>query len=180
MRVLRQALVALVVFVVVAAAAAAGGGNALRVSGEGWLFPYTMDPAEVAELCPAGHTWIVVLQGYGAGSLTSEAYTGDVAWSGRHCTRLVVERPGHITIGKTASLFMTFVTPEGELTIEHQGGFVLKGTFPVDYRTDGTASYTVTDGTGVFAGATGHGHMDVVDSQDGFAFTLNGSLKLAG
>lgn len=177
MRILRRALIAVVVFAVVAATAAAAGGNALRASGSGGLFPLPVDPATV---CPAGHTWLVAFRSEGTGSITSEAYTGPVEWSGRHCTRLMVEMSG-LTVGKTGGGVQTFVTPEGALTIEHTGGFVLKGTFPVDYRTDGTASYAVTGGTGVFAGAAGSGRIDVVDSTTGgFAFTLNGSLKLAG
>lgn len=177
MRILGRASIALGVFAVVVATAAASGGNALRASGEGGLVPAPVDPATV---CPAEHTWFVVLDGSGAGYLTSGAYTGPVTWTGRHCTRLVVEMSG-LTVGKTGGGKQTFVTPGGALTIEHTGGFVLKGTFPVDYRTDGVASFTVTGGTGVFAGASGHGRIDVVDSTTGgFSFTLNGSLKLAG
>jgi hypothetical protein len=180
MRILGRALIALAVFAVVVATAAAGGGNALRASGSGVLFPVTFDPNAIAARCPAGHTWFVVFGGVGEGRMESNAYTGPVGWTSEHCTRLVVEMSG-LTVGKTGGAVQTFSTPDGNLTIAHTGGFVLKGTFPVDYRTDGTASYTVTGGTDVFAGASGHGRIDIVDSTaGGFTFTLNGSLKLAG
>lgn len=177
MRLLRV-IALLATLTVAVAAAATAGGNAMRASLEGGTSIISPDTSG----CPAGFDWFFIVYDAGTGTMTSDAYSGDVTWSGEHCTRILLaatEEHGH-SVGKVVGT-STMVTPEGELYLEFHGTFVLNGTPPVAYHTDATTPYTVTGGTGIFAGASGHGRIDVSDDQPGgITLESNGALKLSG
>lgn len=71
-----------------------------------------------------------------------------------------------------------YSTPDGELYLDYQGMFVMRGTFPGEYRSDFSGSFTITGGTNDFEGASEHAHMAVVDQPSGATNELVGSLKV--
>jgi hypothetical protein len=178
---LTSALAAL--FLLAAAMPAAGAGPIRATFSEANdQIGFNPDPGAVAARCPGGADWIT--SGTGSGELNSAVYSGAYTITNEHCATLTVPGydRGHI-IGKGDDGVMTLTTPVGVLHLRYRGTFVLFG----DPRTGSYVSvvhmtFTVTGGTGDFAGARGHGSLKVVDrlvagneSQTG---ELNGSLIL--
>jgi hypothetical protein len=178
---LTSALAALLLLVAAMPAAAAGPIRA-TFSEAGNQIGFNPDPVAVAARCPGGADWIT--SGAGSGELSSAVYSGTYTLTNEHCATLTVPGydRGHI-IGKADAGVMTMHTPVGQLHLRYKGTFVLFG----DPRTGSYVSvvhleFTVTGGTGDFAGARGDGSLKVVDrlvagseSQTG---ELNGSLIL--
>jgi hypothetical protein len=80
---------------------------------------------------------------------------------------------------------MTLAAPGGTLEIAYEAPGVVHGPVllgPNVHTANGP--YTITGGTGIFEGATGHGHFGATGVFDGSVFdinlTLNGSLQLPG
>jgi hypothetical protein len=176
------AMLAMLLLLVAAMPAVAAGPIRATFSEANDQIGFNPDPVAVAARCPRGANWIT--SGTGPGELHSAVYSGPYTLTNEHCATLIVPGydRGHI-IGKTDDGVMTLTTPAGELHLRYHGTFVLFG----DPRTGSYVSvvhmeFTVTGGTGDFAGARGHGSLKVVDrlvagneSQTG---ELNGSLIL--
>jgi hypothetical protein len=178
MRKLLGAAVLLAALMVVGATPAAAG-NAMRALLEGTTIGFIDDPAAVAARCPAGFEWI--LQTAGSGELTSEAYTGPVDYTSEHCSRLLAGTLTDHAVGKADAGLLTLVTPSGDrLNVTYRGTFVFNGDTAVAWRSDVSQSFLITGGTGVFAGASGHGHLPTVDNSGAVILALNGSLALPG
>jgi len=178
---LTSALAALLLLAAAMPAAAAGPIRA-TFSEPGDQIGFNPDPAAVAVRCPGGADWIT--SGAGPGELHSAVYSGAFTLTNEHCATLTVPGydRGHI-IGKADAGVLTITTPVGELHLRYRGTFVLFGDPRTgSYRSVVHLTFTVTGGTGDFAGARGHGSLKVVDrlvagseSQTG---ELNGSLIL--
>jgi hypothetical protein len=164
---------------VVAALMLAGGtqaaaGNAMSASLEGTVVSVNTDPAAVATRCPAGFNAIV--QTEGSGELTSGAYTGPVDYSSEHCVRFLVVTNHELAVIKLGAGVLTIVTPDGdELHAAYTQTGVLTGG--VTGVSSNNGPFTITGGTEVFAGASGHGHVSA--NADGVIVTIemNGSLR---
>lgn len=162
-----------------AASAATADGNAMKMTLHS---PVSVASGDTSS-CPTGYLWVGTLHDDGPGTMVSTAYSGDVTFTADHCTRILVNQragtPDAIAVGKIVGT-QTVVTPEGILHFDFQGTFVLKGAFPMgDFTTDGTMSWTVTGGTGVFAGAAGHGAGDIhQEPLSGLTLEMNGALQL--
>jgi hypothetical protein len=114
------------------------------------------------------------------------AGTGEAAGLGtfnyttEHCSRVVTPTPAG-AIGKLAAgvLVLTF-DEANELYIGYQGTWQFDGNLLTG---GGTAkvhqSYEVIGGTGLFAGAEGHGHFGGVDAFHQILMELDGGLILA-
>lgn len=186
---LAASLAALAAVVLTAAAAGAGGGNSVRASLDATAQFGSMDPAALAA-CPAGYDWFVVIETVGTGTMTSDVYTGPVTWFEHHCTRLLLEQRAGTTDAHTVGRNVgeqTVVTEDGdELYGSFSGHFVLDGFFPSgEYEMHGGVAYTITGGTGIFEGATGHGHVAASDPGgfppgSNFHLDMNGSLRVSG
>lgn len=171
-------VLALLAALFVVGVAPAAAGNALRASLEGTTVGFNPDPADVAARCPAGSQWI--LQTAGSGELTSAAYTGPVDYSTEHCSRIVAGDLTDHAVGKIDAGRLTLVTPSGdELYATYRGTFVFNGDVESNtWRSDVSQSFTITGGTGIFAGASGHGYFSVVDNSGAATLGMNGSLAL--
>jgi hypothetical protein len=84
----------------------------MRASLEETEVGFNDDPAAVAARCPAGFEWIT--QTAGSGELTSEAFTGPVAYSSEHCSRLIAGTLTDHAVGKVDAGLATLVTPSGD------------------------------------------------------------------
>ena len=97
----------------VVGAAPAAAANAMTAWLEGITVGFNPDPAAVAARCPAGYEWI--LQTAGSGELTSEAYTGPVAYSTEHCSRVLAGTLTGHAVGKIDAGVLMLVTPGGDM-----------------------------------------------------------------
>lgn len=180
---------ALVGALMLVAASPAMAGNAMTASITADVDGIFLDqffPEMVEERCPPGSPQGIV-RSSGSGTLTSEVYTGDVAITDEHCTLLLAARSdGELAVAyiRAAVLELEALDPPGgTLTIAYSAPGVIKGDLfagPNVHTLNGP--YTITEGTGGFAGATGHGHVSGSAEFTGVAYnisiTLNGSLAL--
>ncbi len=104
---------------------------------------------------------VLVIEGSGPGTLTLDAFDGDVEAEMSQCTGFIVGGPfdpdATVTVGKVTNGFFTLTAADdggGVLVLAYEGGFVAnsQGTF-------GYGSWEVWDSSGIFAGASGHGGM---------------------
>lgn len=128
---------------------------------------FDTDPAVVAANCPTGFVERLgaVITGEGTVVVESDVYSGAMDSSDVHCS---VPRPPVPTwIDDTRKVtpieyevgHLILATPSGdELFIEYRAPGVMKGEiFGLNTHTF-NGPYTITGGTGIFEGATGHGH----------------------
>jgi hypothetical protein len=176
------------------AAQVAAAGNAVRASMTGTPAGVNFDPAAVAERCPADFVGVgAIVQSAGSGELASEAYTGPVTYTDEHCTRPRQAPPDvfarEVTPLLIAAGMMTLATPTGDtLNLEFTNPGVLKGdlTLAGFNRHTFNGPYTITGGTGIFAGASGHGQIGGVAEGEGgpggivITLDLHGSLRVPG
>ncbi len=166
----------------VVGATPAAAGNAMTASLEGFVVGFNQDPDAVAARCPPGFPQAIV-QTAGSGVLTSEAYTGPVAYSSEHCTLLLVVTEHDLAVTRADAGELTLVKPDGdELYAAYKQPGVFTGDLtlvgPSQHRANGP--YTITGGTGIFAGASGHGHVFGLGQGVGVTLEMNGSLQLPG
>jgi hypothetical protein len=104
---------------------------------------------------------------------------GPFTYSSEHCSRVVTMIPGGAQ-GKLAAGIIVLTFDTGELTLAYSGSWKFIGDLTTG---DGIAkaqqSYELLDGTGIFAGAKGHGQMGGVDDFHHVLFDIRGSLVLA-
>jgi hypothetical protein len=164
------------------AASPAAAATPLRASLEGHIVGFNQDPAAVAARCPPGSPQ-AILQIAGSGVLTSEAYAGPVEFSEEHCSLLLVVTNHDLAVGYIRAGLMTMVTPGGD-TLSF--AYKLPGVFTGDLTLVGPSEhsangpFTITGGTGIFAGASGHGHVGGLADSTSAGIGLNGSLQLPG
>ena len=167
----------------VVGATPAATGNAMTASlPEGFIVGFNQDPAAVAARCPPGYPQAIV-QSEQSGVLTSGAYTGPVTASSEHCSLLLVVTEHELAVIRIDAGVLTLVTPDGdELHATYKAPGVFTGDLtlvgPSQHRANGP--YTITGGTGIFAGASGHGHLGILADSEGGTWDLNGSLELPG
>ena len=180
---------ALLAALMLVGAAPAAAANAMTASLELSIVGFTIDPDAVAARCPpvfpeAPAEWPhAILQSAGTGTMTSEAYTGPITISESHCSMVLAVSEHQVAVVLIRAGRLTAVTPGGDtLTVAYRAPGVFKGDLTLVGARLHVANgpYTVTGGTGVLAGASGHGHIHVFD--DGGptgSLTLNGSLAVA-
>jgi hypothetical protein len=179
-------IAALLAALMLTAASPVAGRGAMSASLEGSIVGFSIDPTAVAGRCPPAFPqtppeWAqAILRSAGSGTLASAAYTGPVTFTAEHCTVIVVVTEHAQAVVRIRAGLMTITTPGGDtLSLAYEAPGVFRGDlFLVGPREHvGNGPYTITGGTGVFAGATGHGHMNVQDQGGPTApLTLNGSL----
>ena len=173
---------ALAAFAVTAAAA----GNAMRASmtvdpSTLYVIPGDLFPAPVSARCGPALPQAIV-GATASGEMTSEVYTGPFTMTEEHCTLLVnITNDGQLAVAHVRLGEMTLAAPGGTLEIAFEAPGVIHGPVflgPNVHTSNGP--YTITGGTGIFEGATGHGHIGGTGVFDGSVFdvnmTLNGSL----
>ena len=104
---------------------------------------------------------------------------GPLSLTGEHCSRWLNRPPegNGSTPGKIGAGEMTMDTPEGELTLAYEGTFVLRGDPSIGpWVTKVNSKYRIMGGTGVFAGASGQGHIWITDSSGYGSGHLQGSM----
>ena len=161
---------------IVPTASADGGssrGNAFHASVDGWETGIIPGASIPEGRCPTSAGWILLTAGDGeADGLGTFHYTTE------HCAWLVETTPARF-VGKLAAGIMVLDFEDGELTLAFQGNWRFDGNLNTGEGI-GTfnQSYEVIDGTGIFAGASGHGSMDGVDDVHNILMDLHGGLKL--
>lgn len=175
MRVMVIAAAALMAGVAPASAGDGGPhGKAFHASIDGFESGFV--PGPNPGRCPAGTEWVFLTEGGG-----SAVGYGDFAYSSEHCSRIVTFTPAG-AVGKLAAgeLRLTFDGTDDELYISYRGTWKFDGDLTTGA---GIAkvhqSYEVTGGTGMFAGASGHGHMGGVVDFGRVLMDLDGGLHLA-
>jgi hypothetical protein len=167
----------------VVGATAAAAGNAMKASlPQGSIVGFNQDPDALAARCPPGYPQAIV-QSVLMGVFTSEAYTGPVTASSEHCSLLLVVTEHDLAVIQIDAGVLTLRTPGGdELYATYKAPGVFTGDLtlvgPNQHRANGP--YTITGGTGVFSGASGHGHLGILGGSEGGTWELNGSLRLPG
>lgn len=167
---------ALVVALVVVGAWPASAASPMRASLVVSGANVTFDPETVVARCgprvPQG-----LVESWGSGELTSEAYSGPVRFEDVHCTVLAVQTPAEVAAIRIHAGLLTIITPHGEFSLAFEAPGVFTGVFGVvPWRHTGDGPYTITGGTGIFAGVSGHGHVRVLDDSGHVTVDLNGSL----
>ncbi len=180
-KLLRVAALLAALTVVVATPAAAGDAMTASLP-EGSIVGFNLDPDDVAARCPPGYPQAIV-QSAQSGVLTSEAYTGPVTASSEHCSLLLVVTEHDLAVIQIDAGELTLVTPDGdELYAAYKAPGVFTGDLtlvgPSQHRANGP--YTITGGIGVFAGASGHGHLGIFADSEAGTWEMNGSLRLPG
>ncbi len=166
----------------------ATAGVAMRASmtvdpGSVYLLPGDFFPDEVEERCGSAEFQAIV-GGSASGEMRSGVYTGPFTLTDEHCTRLVnIRNDGLLSVAhiRLGEMTLTATEAEGTLEISYKAPGVIHGDVFVGPNVHTyNGPYTVTGGTGIFDGATGHGHIGGVGEFDGLEFdisqTLNGSL----
>ena len=148
-----------------------------------YVAPGDLFPEEVEARCGSAEFQAIV-GGTASGEMTSEVYTGPITLVGEHCTLLVkIRNDGLLSVAHIRLGEMTLLATEavGTLEMAFKAPGVIHGDVflgPNVHTYNGP--YRITGGTGIFEGATGHGHIGGVGEFDGTAFditeTLNGSL----
>lgn len=148
---------------------AAGNSHQLTTTFEGPTTGFITDPLAVAARCPEGFQWI--LQSAGSGEMVSPGYAGQFTLTTEHCSRWVTGPPDRATgkvVGRIGRGLMTMTTPVGDLTMAYDGTFVFEGDLSISaWVSKVNSSNAIVGGTGVFAGASGHGHIAITD-QSGY------------
>lgn len=122
---------------------------------------------------------VLVVEGSGPGTLTLDAFDGDVEGEMSQCTRFIVGGPfdpdATVTVGKvTDGFFVLTATGEdsGVLVLAYEGGFVANSLGTIGY-----GKWEVTEGSGIFAGASGNGGMHLFGKEPlALHFELMGSV----
>ena len=136
------------------------------------------DPEAVAGRCGPEVPQVIV-RGAGTGELTSEVYTGPIGWVEEHCTVGVDQASAGVLVDRIHTAFVTISTPGGEFSYAYEATGVFTGVYGiVPWRHTGEGPYTITGGSGIFDGATGHGHLSVLDDSGDISIDLNGSLAV--
>lgn len=177
MRRVRVAVAASLAAFVLVGASQATAGVAMEASMEGAVVGIIEDPAAVAARCPPGAPQAIV-RSTGSGELTSVVYTGPVVYTEEHCTLLLAMR-------KDMGLIVAYIRA-GEMDITTPAGDALSIAFKapgVIYGPEGAhrlnGPYAITSGTGIFDGASGHGHVHGLAITT-VSLTMNGSLIVPG
>lgn len=159
----RGMILALAVLLMAAVPATAADSHELWSMFQGPTVGFNDDPDAVAARCPDGFQWII--QNAGDGWVQTPFYTGSVSFENEHCSAWLAFNPGRAT-GRIGSGMHTFTTPDGDvLTLAYHGGFRFAGDLDVGvWQSNVELIYTVVNGTGVFAGASGHGLIGAVDN----------------
>lgn len=176
----RLRLPALLALLMLLVASPAWAGNAMRASLQLTTVNVIFDPATVAARCPPGSPQALV-QSAGSGELTSGAYAGAVDWSDEHCSLLRVVTKHEVAPVQDDSGLLTLVTPGGDvLHIAYESPGVFTGDLSLagSWQHRGNGPYTTIHGTGIFAGAAGHGHMGFFDDSGDVTIDLNGDLSV--
>jgi hypothetical protein len=172
-------LAALAAFAVTAAASSVAMRASMTVDPSTlYVMPSDFFPAEVAARCgPALPQGIV--GGTASGEMTSEVYTGPLTATDEHCTLLVnVTNDGQLAVAHVRLGEMTLAAPGGTLEIAYEAPGVIHGpVFLGPNVHTGNGPYTITGGTGIFEGATGHGHFSGTGVFDGSVFDVNYALN---
>ncbi len=181
MRKLTVLIVALLLAFAAMPAAVAHGSGVLRGSLEGGSMPI-FDADAVDARCPEGYEWI--LQTFGAGEMRTAAYTAEFTYVGEHCSRWLRGAPDSADRrfpGQVGDGVLMLSTPDGDLALLYSGRFSFQGDAAIPdftskvwlrYRVDGEQS------TGVFANASGRGHMFGRDDTGLQTVRLIGSIDL--
>jgi hypothetical protein len=102
----------------------------------------------------------LVIEGSGPGTLTLDAFDGDVEAEMSQCTGFVVGGPfdpeATVTVGTVTNGFFTLTAADdgGVLVLTYEGGFVANSQGTIGY-----GNWEVWDSSGIFAGAYGPGGM---------------------
>jgi hypothetical protein len=177
-------LASVVALVTLAIAPSASAGGAMRASvtiDSIYIMPGDVFPDEVLARCGPSMPQAIV-GGTASGQMVSDVYTGPITVTDQHCTLL------RLANAQTAVASIH----SGQMTIEATEG---PGTLEITYKAPGVmhgdaffgpnvhtfnGPYTITGGTGIFAGATGHGHLGGSAAFDGAVFDagqiMSGSL----
>lgn len=148
--------------------------------------------AQVVANCPAGFAerGALIIKSQFAVQVESDVYTGTMqSVSDQHCS---VPRPPmstwidgsrKVTPIDMEAGHMVLATPEGDqLFLDYRGPGVIKGNLFGANTHSFNGPYTITGGTGIFTGATGHGDFsgDVQATTTGFtgAWTMHGTIKV--
>ena len=182
MKKLLAAAVLLAALAAFAVTAAFAGGNALRASLQGNVVGINEDPAAVAVRCPdAGGDPQAIVRVAGSGGLASAVYSGPVAFSAEHCTRLLVMTEHDVIVTQGRAGLLTLATPQGdELHAAYTQPGVLKGDLFGANEHSANGPYTITGGTGVFRGASGHGNIGALAEGPVVTIDVQGSLQVSG
>jgi hypothetical protein len=172
-------LAALAAFAVTAAAASVAMTASMTVDPSTlYIIPSDLFPVQVAARCgPALPQGIV--GGTASGEMTSEVYTGPFTLTDEHCTLLVnIRNDGQLAVAHVRLGEMTLAVPGGTLEIAYEAPGVIHGpVFLGPNVHTGNGPYTITGGTGIFDGATGHGHFSGTGGFDGSVFDVNYDLN---
>lgn len=175
------------------AAPAAAATSTLRMwTTQAAIVGLTGDPAVVAASCPAGFAerGALVISSQETVQVESAVYSGTMhSITDQHCS---VPRPPmstwadgtrKVTPIQMEAGHLVLATPAGdELFVDYRGPGVIKGElFGANTHTF-NGPYTVTGGTGIFEGATGHGSLtgEVHATATGFTggWALHGSISV--
>lgn len=176
-KIVRIAFIALVLVLIAAMPAVAENdgphGHSFHATIDGWETGFS--PGPNPGRCPAGTEWMI----FTAGSGVADGY-GAFEFTTGHCSRVVTLTPSG-AVGKLAAgvMVLTF-DEENVLELGYKGTWQYDGDLTTG---EGIAkvhqSYEVLDGTGMFAGAKGHGHVGGVFDFHRVLMDLDGGLILA-
>lgn len=175
----------------VAAPASAATSTFYAQSTQIMVTGFDTDPTVVAANCPAGFAERLgaVITGQGTVLVESDVYGGTLYGVDQHCS---VPRPPVSTwIDGTRKVtpleyeagHLVLATPSGdELFIDYRAPGVIKGEiFGLNTHTF-NGPYTITGGTGIFEGATGHGNYsgEVQATATGYTggWTMHGTIRV--
>lgn len=104
----------------------------------------------------------------GGGQMVSGVYSGDILVAQTHYSRWLTSGPrtNGVVVGEVGGGRLTVTAasdPASTLVLAFAGVFQVTGdpSGPFTFDAHITLRYTIIEGTGVFAGATGHGHIVV-------------------
>ncbi len=145
-------------------AAAVGAAPAPRQLRASFVTVSTMPGSPLG--CPAGFEDGWRIGSSGSGELLSPVYSGPVLVDELHCSRWLARDPSQPgpAVGDVADGRLTFTAvghPESRLVLSFAGVFQLTGDPTGAFFSRITLQVTIVDGTGVFAGASGSGHLAV-------------------
>lgn len=153
----------------VAATPASSNGHGFHAYVNGLETGFIPGPNE--DRCPAGTEWILQTAGVG-----EAAGYGSFEYTSEHCSRVTAVIPSGAQ-GKLAAGIMVFTFDNGELTLGYQGSWKFVGDLSIGAGVaDVQQSYEVLEGTGIFAGAKGHGQIGGVFDFGEVYFDITGSL----